>query len=272
MDKLFNINIINIYNKIYLYNDFIFVSFNSKNFSNNINNLLIFLSILEYQYPNLMITMDSKIITEQIKDFFPNKISTQNLEINFSTKKFNDLIYPIIFKTYTLTFIKNKNKILLGKKKRGFGKDYFNGFGGKVQSNETIQQAAKREIYEECNLIAKDLYFTGKLYFSFIDSNNPNIKGYIFTCNDFMNEPQETEEMEPYWFIIPEKITKENIKNFLKSLPFDRMWEDDIYWFCYMLNGNFFKGYFILDNKNQLKNFILEIYDKPLICKSNSSS
>ena len=272
MDKVYNVNIVNKNNIIYLQNEFMFVSFKSKNFSNNINNLLIFLYILEHLNPNLNITTNSELIINQMMEFFPNNILMLNQELKFSTIKFHDLIQPMIFKTYTLTFIKNKDKILLGKKKRGFGKDYYNGFGGKVQSNETIQQAAKREIFEECKLIANNLYFTGKLYFSFVDSNNPNLEGYVFTCNDFINEPKETEEMQPQWFIIPEQITKENIKNILIALPFDKMWEDDIYWFIYMLKSIFFKGYFILDNQNQLKNFILEIYDKPLICKGNASS
>ena len=37
-----------------------------------------------------------------------------------------------------------KNQILLGMKKRGFGSGKWNGFGGKVEPNETIEEAAKR--------------------------------------------------------------------------------------------------------------------------------
>ena len=47
-------------------------------------------------------------------------------------------------KLYTLTFIRNGNNILLGMKKRGFGAGRWNGFGGKVDADETILQAAKR--------------------------------------------------------------------------------------------------------------------------------
>jgi 8-oxo-dGTP diphosphatase/2-hydroxy-dATP diphosphatase len=38
----------------------------------------------------------------------------------------------------TLMLIHQKNKILLGFKKRGFGKNKWNGFGGKVEEGETI--------------------------------------------------------------------------------------------------------------------------------------
>lgn len=47
-------------------------------------------------------------------------------------------------KLLTLVMIMKDNKLLLGMKKRGFGKGRWNGFGGKVQENETILDAAKR--------------------------------------------------------------------------------------------------------------------------------
>ena len=39
-------------------------------------------------------------------------------------------------KLLSLVFVTSKTHVLLGKKKRGFGKDKFNGFGGKMQSND----------------------------------------------------------------------------------------------------------------------------------------
>lgn len=45
---------------------------------------------------------------------------------------------------YTLAFIRKEDRILLGMKKRGFGVGRWNGFGGKVHSDEMILQAAKR--------------------------------------------------------------------------------------------------------------------------------
>jgi len=55
-------------------------------------------------------------------------------------------------KEATLCFLINENKILLGMKKRGFGQGKYNGFGGKPQSNETILEAAVREMQEESNI------------------------------------------------------------------------------------------------------------------------
>lgn len=47
-------------------------------------------------------------------------------------------------KLYTLTFVVDAGKILLGMKKRGFGAGRWNGFGGKVDPGESIEEAAKR--------------------------------------------------------------------------------------------------------------------------------
>ena len=47
-------------------------------------------------------------------------------------------------KLFTNAFIIEPERILLGMKKRGFGAGWWNGFGGKVQSGETIEEAARR--------------------------------------------------------------------------------------------------------------------------------
>lgn len=50
-------------------------------------------------------------------------------------------------KLLTLLFIVEEKRVLLGMKKRGFGVGRWNGFGGKVQPEETIEEAAKRYQY-----------------------------------------------------------------------------------------------------------------------------
>lgn len=47
-------------------------------------------------------------------------------------------------KQLTLLFPLRENQVLLGYKKRGFGKGWWNGFGGKVKSDESVEDAAKR--------------------------------------------------------------------------------------------------------------------------------
>jgi 8-oxo-dGTP diphosphatase len=43
-------------------------------------------------------------------------------------------------------------KILLGLKKKGFGKGKIVGFGGKIEPTETVEQAVVRELREETSM------------------------------------------------------------------------------------------------------------------------
>ena len=70
----------------------------------------------------------------------------------------------------TLCFpVRSDGKLLLGRKKRGFGVSKWNGFGGKIEAGEDFLQCAVRELQEETGLIAReeDLELVGFLVFSF---------------------------------------------------------------------------------------------------------
>lgn len=51
-------------------------------------------------------------------------------------------------KLLTLAFVTKPGQILLGMKKKGFGVGRWNGFGGKVERGETIEEAAKRCVFQ----------------------------------------------------------------------------------------------------------------------------
>ena len=53
----------------------------------------------------------------------------------------------------TLCYIIKNGKILLIKKKKGLGAGVWNGPGGKIESGESVQDCAKRETYEEVNVV-----------------------------------------------------------------------------------------------------------------------
>jgi 8-oxo-dGTP diphosphatase/2-hydroxy-dATP diphosphatase len=134
-------------------------------------------------------------------------------------------------KPLTLCLIQKDSKILLGMKKRGFGEGRWNGFGGKLEESETIEQAAKREVLEESGVEIKDIEKIGVLNFEFKD--NPEIlEVHIFKSTSFSGEPVEGEEMKPQWF-------NDN------EIPFESMWPDDIHWFPLFLSGKKFKGRFL---------------------------
>ena len=134
-------------------------------------------------------------------------------------------------KLLTLCIIHQHLKVLLGMKKRGFGAGKWNGFGGKVGTGETIENAAKRELQEEAGVKVNELTKVGIIDFEF--KGNPEILHvHIFKSDSFLGQPRESEEMEPRWFHVNE-------------IPFKEMWPDDIYWMPLLLGGKKFKGKFL---------------------------
>ncbi len=138
-------------------------------------------------------------------------------------------------KLLTLCLIRKDDQILLGMKKRGFGAGRWNGFGGKVLPNETVEDAMRRETMEEAGVSVAEATKIGMLEFLFENSHDL-LEVHVFSAPSFMGNPQETEEMQPKWFHINE-------------IPFDTMWADDRYWFPLFLEGKKFTGKFLFDTK-----------------------
>jgi 8-oxo-dGTP diphosphatase/2-hydroxy-dATP diphosphatase len=138
----------------------------------------------------------------------------------------------------TLTLITEKDKVLLGLKKRGFGMGKYNGFGGKIEAGETVEEAAAREVFEESNLELRNLKKIAIIDFAWQDSK-PDLKVHLFHSTKFQGNIQETEEMRPEWFDID-------------NIPLDKMWDDDRYWFPLFLQGKSFEATFLFDKKDRV--------------------
>lgn len=130
----------------------------------------------------------------------------------------------------TLALLFRENKILLAKKKRGFGVHKWNGYGGKVEENETPIQNIVREIKEESNLDIpeRDCKELGIIDFYFDDKPEWNQKAFVYKVENFEGEPEETEEMLPKWFELHE-------------IPYEEMWAGDDKWIPYVLENKYFK-------------------------------
>ena len=131
---------------------------------------------------------------------------------------------------YTLCFPLAGTRVLLGFKKRGFGSGRWNGFGGKLKQGETIEQAARRETWEEAGLAPVALRESGRLLFTF-EGVAEAMEVHVFRTEDWTGEPAESDEMRPRWFEQTE-------------IPFDEMWADDRYWLPHLLEGGFPRGHF----------------------------
>lgn len=151
-------------------------------------------------------------------------------------------------KVLTLAFVHRGIEILLGYKKRGFGAGRWNGFGGKVEQDETIETGAKRELLEESGLEAINLEKIGILMFEFC--GNPQLlEVHVFQTNQFKGTPVETDEMLPKWYDI-------------QTIPFEKMWPDDVLWFPLLLSNQKFYGYVIFDGMDTIVDYTLKIVDQ----------
>lgn len=118
-------------------------------------------------------------------------------------------------------------------KKRGFGAGRWNGFGGKVEEGESIEEAARREMKEEVGIVPTKMTSVGALDFSF-DSDPKELEVHVFRVTEFSGEPSESEEMKPKWFDVGD-------------VPYDNMWHSDILWLPLLLEGKSFRGAFHYD-------------------------
>eukprot|EP00762_Andalucia_godoyi_P000196 ANDGO_02450.mRNA.1 7 len=136
-------------------------------------------------------------------------------------------------KLFTLAFIIKDSRILLGMKKRGFGANRYNGFGGKVEvGKETIREATQRELQEECGVTAVGLRKVGELEFTFDPQHEKKLLHlHVYLANEYTGEVTESDEMAPEWFD-------------LSAIPFRRMWPDDQLWFPHLLSNQNFVGRF----------------------------
>jgi 8-oxo-dGTP diphosphatase/2-hydroxy-dATP diphosphatase len=105
----------------------------------------------------------------------------------------------VMKKVLTLCVIHQDFKILLAMKKRGFGVGRWNGFGGKVEAGETLEGAAKRECFEEGNIIPLEIQEVGVIDFKFKGGAKEILEVHIFRAENFKGEPAETEEMLYSW-------------------------------------------------------------------------
>lgn len=131
-------------------------------------------------------------------------------------------------------FIKD-NRVLLGLKKRGFGINKYNGFGGKLEHGETIEEAAIREAKEESGLTP--LVYTKRAVIDFPDSYP--LRMNLFVATHWSGQEVETDEMLPVWFDFD-------------KVPYHQMWEDDRYWLHYILAGKTIRASFKFENNNDI--------------------
>ncbi len=143
-------------------------------------------------------------------------------------------------KISTLAYLFKEDKILLGMKKRAFGEGKWNGYGGKVEKGELPIDAVLREIEEECGVIIQKeaCRELGYIDFFFDDKKEWDQRVVVYRIDDFVDEPEETEEMKPKWFDV-------------RELPYEQMWKSDDVWLTNVIEMKKFSGEIHLGNNGE---------------------
>ena len=132
----------------------------------------------------------------------------------------------------TLLFVRQADRVLLIRKKRGLGAGKINGPGGRLDAGESPLMCAIREVQEELCVTPTGVEPRGELAFQFVDGYALFV--HVFSATGYEGEPEETAEAAPLWTPID-------------AVPFDQMWADDRLWFPHLLSGRPFRGRFLFD-------------------------
>jgi len=143
----------------------------------------------------------------------------------------------------TLCFLVRGNpasEVLLGLKKTGFGVGKYAGFGGGVETGETVEIAAVRELEEETGIKVSihDLYPIGHVTFLFPSKPHWSQTVHVFLVEMWQGSPAESDEMKPAWCMVNE-------------IPFESMWDDASYWLPVVLKGKRIKASFVFKDDNE---------------------
>ncbi len=148
----------------------------------------------------------------------------------------------------TLCFIINENKILLGKKIKGFGMGKYLGIGGKIERDEGVLSAVVREMQEEVGITPIDPQKMAQLEFYFPEQANREKWEqcvHVYLSSAWNGKIVASEEMVPKWFE-------------LQEIPYSKMWADAKYWLPRVLQGERLHGQFVFDSQLSVKRYQME--------------
>lgn len=139
----------------------------------------------------------------------------------------------------SLGFLVREKEILLSLKQTDFGQGKWNGFGGKLEKGETIEECLIRESQEEILVTPTKYHQVATLNFSFTDNPDWNQQVIAFLVDSWQGQPGESEEMiKPTWFL-------------QDQLP-QEMWDADRIWLPKVLAGQIIKAKVIFDKNQKL--------------------
>lgn len=145
--------------------------------------------------------------------------------------------YTTPMKFASLCYVSDHGKTLMlyrNKKPNDMHEGKWNGLGGKIESGETPEECAMREIYEESGLRVKNLKFKGILTFPQFDGKD-DWYAFLFTAEKKAGKLIDSPEGTLSW-MDDDQVLKLNL------------WEGDKIFIPWLKKPGFFSGKFIYKN------------------------
>ncbi len=128
-------------------------------------------------------------------------------------------------------FVIKDDKVLLGLRKKvsnNLGKNLYAGIGGKVEPNESFDNALVREFKEEAMVFPTKFNEVGTVVFTWLSKPKWNLFVKVYKVDEYSGELSETEPIKPEWFDID-------------KIPYNKnMWKDNKYYVPKVLSGERF--------------------------------
>ena len=133
-----------------------------------------------------------------------------------------------------------KDKILMGRKLRGFGSGKITGYGGKMEAGETPLQTIRREFHEESSFLLpeEDFTYAGLIDFQFPYREDWGFECHVFRIDGFDQLPPVSDELDPRWVS-------------LDNFPYGEMWADNPFWLPIAAHGARFDAQFVYQQDNE---------------------
>ncbi|GAA0315036.1 8-oxo-dGTP diphosphatase [Bacillus carboniphilus] len=120
---------------------------------------------------------------------------------------------------YTICFLYQHDQLLMLLRNKAPNKGKWNGLGGKIEENESLEESILREIKEESGLTVHDILYKGVVTWN-------NKSGmHVFTGTDYSGDIHSTYEGQVGWkpleWVLSSNEVVSNIPYFIQTVLFD---------------------------------------------------
>ena len=160
----------------------------------------------------------------------------------------------------TLIYLRKDNKILLGKKLRGFGMGKIVGVGGKFEEGESAEKCAVRETFEETDVKITKFEEVAQVVYDNLHYKDHVVRElmHVFFATEWEGEPQDSDELDLEWYA-------------LRDIPYEKMWSDAKEFLPDLLRGKKLEVHFDYNEKNEFDDFWIHDYSDHILSAPKDS-